>query len=74
MAEGLPSKFLPQGYDRHQPVAVVAGQRDYPTLVVEAIRENRFFVLTHPEWQGMVRDRVDRMLSGEQPWAQLPPN
>lgn len=44
------------------------------SLVVEAIRENRFYVLTHPEWQGMVRDRVDRMLSGEQPWAQLPPN
>lgn len=44
------------------------------SLVVEAIRENRFYVLTHPEWQGMVRDRVDRMLSGENPWAQLPPN
>ncbi len=44
------------------------------SLVVDAIRENRFYVLTHPEWQGMVRDRVDRMLSGEQPWAQLPPN
>ena len=44
------------------------------SLVVEAIRENRFYVLTHPEWQGMVRDRVDRMLAGEQPWAQLPPN
>ncbi len=44
------------------------------SLVVEAIREERFYVLTHPEWQGMVRDRVDRMLSGEQPWAQLPPS
>jgi short-subunit dehydrogenase len=44
------------------------------SLVVEAIRENRFYVLTHPEWQGMVRDRVERMLSGEQPWAQLPPS
>ena len=44
------------------------------SLVVAAIREQRFYVLTHPEWQGMVRDRVDRMLSGEQPWAQLPPN
>jgi NAD(P)-dependent dehydrogenase (short-subunit alcohol dehydrogenase family) len=44
------------------------------SLVVEAIREQRFYVLTHPEWQGMVRDRVDRMLSGENPWAQLPPN
>jgi hypothetical protein len=43
-------------------------------LVVAAIRENRFYVLTHPEWQGMVQDRVDRMLSGEQPWAALPPS
>lgn len=44
------------------------------SLVVDAVREGRFWVLTHPEWQGMVRDRVDRMLSGESPWAQLPPN
>lgn len=43
-------------------------------LVLSAIRERRFYVLTHPEWQGMVRDRVDRMLSGEDPWASLPPN
>ena len=26
------------------------------------------------EWQGAVRDRVDRMLSGEDPWAALPGN
>lgn len=44
------------------------------SLVLEAIRENRFWVLTHPEWQGMIRDRVDRMLSGEQPSASLPGN
>ncbi len=44
------------------------------SLVVEAIRERRFYVLTHPEWQGMVRDRVDRMLSGENPAARLPGN
>lgn len=44
------------------------------SLVVEAIRERRFYVLTHPEWQGMVRDRVDRMLSGENPSARLPGN
>jgi NAD(P)-dependent dehydrogenase (short-subunit alcohol dehydrogenase family) len=43
-------------------------------LVVDAIREQRFYVLTHPEWQGTVRDRVDRMLSGENPWAVLPGN
>ncbi len=44
------------------------------SLVVEAIRDRRFYVLTHPEWQGMVRDRVDRMLSGENPAARLPGN
>ncbi len=44
------------------------------SLVVDAIRERRFYVLTHPEWQGMVRDRVDRMLSGENPLASLPGN
>lgn len=44
------------------------------SLVLEAVREGRFWVLTHPEWQGMVRDRVERMLSGEAPFAQLPPN
>jgi NAD(P)-dependent dehydrogenase (short-subunit alcohol dehydrogenase family) len=41
-------------------------------LVVSAIREQRFYVLTHPEWQEMVRDRVDRMLSGENPSVVLP--
>jgi NAD(P)-dependent dehydrogenase (short-subunit alcohol dehydrogenase family) len=43
-------------------------------LVVEAIRARRFYVLTHPEWQDMVRDRVDRMLSGEDPAVVLPGN
>ena len=44
------------------------------SLVVEAIRERRFYVLTHPEWQGMVRDRVERLLTGEDPMAALPGN
>ena len=44
------------------------------SLVVDAVRTGRFYVLTHPEWQGSVRDRVDRMLSGENPHAVLPGN
>ena len=44
------------------------------SLVIDAIRENRFYVLTHPEWQGMISDRIDRMLSGANPWANLPGN
>jgi len=34
----LPSMYLPDDYDRSVPVAVVAGQRDYPRLVVEKAR------------------------------------
>lgn len=44
------------------------------SLVIEAIRERRFWVLTHPEWQGMIRDRTDRLLTGENPWSSLPGN
>ncbi|MDP0499033.1 MAG: UDP-2,3-diacylglucosamine diphosphatase LpxI [Verrucomicrobiota bacterium JB022] len=34
----LPSRFLPADFDARRPVAVVAGQRDYPWLVVQAMR------------------------------------
>jgi hypothetical protein len=43
-------------------------------LVVDAVRASRFSVLTHPEWQGMVRDRTERLLSGETPVLRLPGN
>lgn len=39
MAEAPASKYLPDGFDPTLPVAVIAGQRDYPVLCVEAIRE-----------------------------------
>jgi DUF1009 family protein len=38
VAEPNVSQFLPDGFDPTQPVAVIAGQRDYPVLCVEAIR------------------------------------
>jgi NAD(P)-dependent dehydrogenase (short-subunit alcohol dehydrogenase family) len=44
------------------------------SMVVDAIRSDRFYVLTHPEWQSMVRDRVDRMLGGQNPSTSLPGN
>ncbi len=43
-------------------------------LVVDAVEHGRFYVLTHPDWQDMVRDRVDRMLAGENPAVVLPGN
>jgi len=47
---------------------------DVADLVVEAVRTSRFSVLTHPEWIGMVRDRTERLLSGETPALRLPGN
>lgn len=38
MADPLPSRFLPPDFDPTAPVAVVAGQRDYPRLTVEGLR------------------------------------
>jgi DUF1009 family protein len=38
VAESTDSKFLPEGFDPSRPIAVIAGQRDYPVLCVEAIR------------------------------------
>ncbi|NDV63560.1 LpxI family protein [Puniceicoccales bacterium CK1056] len=32
------SRFLPESFDPSKPVAVIAGQRDYPVLTVESIR------------------------------------
>jgi DUF1009 family protein len=39
VAERRKSQFLPEDFDPSQPVAVIAGQRDYPVLSVGAIRE-----------------------------------
>ena len=41
-------------------------------LVLEAIREDRFYVLTHPEANPAIEQRTQRMLAGENP-APLPP-
>ena len=43
-------------------------------MVVDAIATRRFYVLTHPEWQEMVRQRVDRMLDGQNPQVIIPGN
>jgi len=35
--------------------------------VVEAIREERFYILTHPEMMPAVRNRMDDILEGRTP-------
>lgn len=60
----LIDSFVAEGL---RPAAVAA-------MVLDAIETNRFYILTHPEWQSMVRDRVERMLGGENPSMALPGN
>jgi hypothetical protein len=39
---------------------------------VRAIREERFYVLTHPHWENMIRNRMQNILEGRDP-TQVPP-
>jgi NAD(P)-dependent dehydrogenase (short-subunit alcohol dehydrogenase family) len=55
--------FINGGLD---PAAVAA-------QVVEAVKENRTYILTHPHWQSMITERTERIVSGESPaLAMLP--
>jgi len=41
--------------------------------VLDAIRNERFYVLTHPEWQPLIEQRMQTVLSAGNPTAPLPP-
>jgi NAD(P)-dependent dehydrogenase (short-subunit alcohol dehydrogenase family) len=43
-------------------------------LVVRAIREERFYVLTHPHWENMIRNRMETILEGRDPTPVPPAN
>ena len=47
---------------------------DVADQVFDAVREKRFYVLTHPQWAGMVRSNTERMLAGGNPEMAIPPN
>jgi len=40
---------------------------DVAAQVLAAVRERRFYVLTHPDWKPMISGRVDRIIAGEDP-------
>jgi hypothetical protein len=42
-------------------------------IVVEAIRAERFYVLTHPTWINMVENRMQNILQGRAPIGVPPP-
>jgi NAD(P)-dependent dehydrogenase (short-subunit alcohol dehydrogenase family) len=40
---------------------------DVAAMVVDAVKANRFYVLTHPDWMPFVLNRAERIVNGEQP-------
>jgi NAD(P)-dependent dehydrogenase (short-subunit alcohol dehydrogenase family) len=57
MMEASVRQLLSSGLDP----AKVAG------LVVDAIRDERFYILTHPEWKNMIRSRMEAILAEQEP-------
>ncbi len=47
--------------------------RDVGDQVLSAIREERFYILTHPEWNHMIEHRVQTILEGRNPSLVPPP-
>ncbi len=43
-------------------------------LVLDAIREERFWVLTHPHWKSMIRHRMENVLEERDPTPAGPPS
>ncbi|MAG34041.1 MAG: 3-oxoacyl-ACP reductase [Deltaproteobacteria bacterium] len=47
--------------------------REAGEIVLRAIRDERFYVLTHPDWAYMVEDRMRAILDGSDPARPIPP-
>ena len=47
--------------------------REAGEIVLDAIREERFYVLTHPAWASMVEARMRAIVDGEDPARPVPP-
>lgn len=43
-------------------------------LVVDAVRAERFYIHTHPQWMNVVRDRLDAIVDGARPAVTRIPN
>jgi len=47
--------------------------REAGEIVLQAIRDERFYVLTHPDWANMVEGRMRAILDGTDPARPIPP-
>ena len=42
---------------------------DVAAQVLDAVRQDRFYVLTHPEWDAMIAERTERIIARQDPGA-----
>jgi NADP-dependent 3-hydroxy acid dehydrogenase YdfG len=47
--------------------------REVGDQVLTAIRANRFYILTHPDWKPMIRSRLEKILGDRPPILSIPP-
>jgi NAD(P)-dependent dehydrogenase (short-subunit alcohol dehydrogenase family) len=47
--------------------------REVGNQVLSAIREERFYILTHPEWNPLIEERMQDILNGRNPTPRPPP-
>jgi NAD(P)-dependent dehydrogenase (short-subunit alcohol dehydrogenase family) len=73
-----PPASEPMGAARREWVAeqLKAGlnPRTVGDVVLGAIREQRFYIFTHPQWNGYIEHRTQNMLAGRNPSRMPPPN
>jgi NAD(P)-dependent dehydrogenase (short-subunit alcohol dehydrogenase family) len=47
--------------------------RNVGETVLQAIRDDRFYILTHPDWSSLIETRFQNILSGKNPQTVMPP-
>ncbi|MCU1454005.1 MAG: family oxidoreductase [Acidimicrobiales bacterium] len=47
---------------------------DVADLVVDAVKQRRFYILSHPEWKPMISGRVERIVAEQDPAIGMLPN
>ena len=76
--EGVPSpESTPEGKQiiEFEKKLLAAGKpaREAGEIVLQAIRDEQFYVLTHPDWAPMVEGRMRAILDGADPARPIPP-
>lgn len=72
--EELRNPGVPPGTYEVRPRAVhrdMQSPDDTASAVFNAIRDGRFYILTHPRWNEALRERMERLLSGQPPLTGL---